>query len=90
MSPRSTGSRAVFVGAEDGFVYELNKGTSFDGEVIEAFIQLPFAHQGDPRLLKRYHSFELEMTAAPGTELGLITAVRRRQRRAALRPSRRR
>jgi hypothetical protein len=66
------GVERVFVGAEDGYVYELNKGTSFDGEVIEAFIQMPFGHQGEPRTLKRYHKAVLEMIAGPRTSLALV------------------
>lgn len=66
------GVEAVFVGATDGFVYELNSGTSFDGAVIEAFIQLPFGHQGAPRLLKRYHKAVGELIASPGTQISLV------------------
>lgn len=66
------GAERVFVGTTNGFVYELNSGTSFDGEVIEAYLQLPFGHQGDPRLLKRYQKLELEVIGTAGTELGVI------------------
>jgi len=66
------GVERVFVGAEDGYVYELNQGTSFDGEVIEAFIQLPFGHQGQPRTLKRYHKAILELIAGPRTSIALV------------------
>ncbi len=66
------GSERVFVGATDGFVYELNVGTSFDGEEIEAFIQLPFGHQGAPRVLKRYHKAVVELVAARETTLSVV------------------
>jgi hypothetical protein len=66
------GVERVFVGAEDGFVYELNKGTSFDGEVIEAYLQLAVRAPGRSRALKRYHGFELEVYGDPGTEIGLV------------------
>jgi hypothetical protein len=66
------GFERVFVGATDGYVYELNMGTSFDGEEIEAFIQFPFGHQGAPRLLKRYHKAILEMIAGPDTSLAVV------------------
>jgi hypothetical protein len=62
-----------WVGTEDGWVFELNKGTSFDGDIIEAYLQLPFNHSGSPRLLKRYHKLELELSGEAGTQLGLIT-----------------
>lgn len=67
------GIERVFVGATDGFAYELNVGTSFDGAEIEAFLQLPFGHQGDPRQFKRYSKLEAEVLAEQGTELGLVT-----------------
>lgn len=66
------GFERVFVGATDGYVYELNMGTSFDGEEIEAFLQLPFGHQGGPRILKRYHKAILEMIAGPDTSLSVV------------------
>jgi hypothetical protein len=67
------GVERIFVGATDGFVYELNVGTSFDGDDIEAFIQLPYAHYGSPRLIKRAKALELDVSASMGTELGVIT-----------------
>lgn len=66
------GVERVFVGATDGYVYELNQGTSFDGEEIEAFLQMPFGHQNAPRVLKRYHKAVLEMIAGPRTTLALV------------------
>lgn len=66
------GIERVFVGATDGYVYELNSGTSFDGEEIEAFLQLPFGHQGGPRVLKRYHKAVAEMIAGPDTSIALV------------------
>lgn len=66
------GVERIFVGAEDGYIYELNKGTSFDGATIESYIQLPFMHQGDPRTLKRYHNLELEMRGDRGTRIAIL------------------
>lgn len=61
----------VFFGSDDGFVYQLDKGTSFDGEAIEAFAQLPYANMGSPNVLKRVHKVSLEMVATSGTEIGM-------------------
>lgn len=66
------GSERVFVGADDGFVYELNVGPSFDGEEIEAFLQLPFGHQGSPRMLKRYHKALIECVCGPDTSIAVV------------------
>lgn len=66
-----TGER-LFFGADDGYVYELDVGTSFDGEVIEAFLQLPWDHEGSPWTLKRWHKAILEMDANPETQIGMM------------------
>ncbi len=66
------GEERVWVGAADGFVYELNRGRSFDGAAIFAYVALPYAHQGGPRTMKRYHGIELEMQADFGTTLGIV------------------
>lgn len=59
----------VFAGATDGYVYELNKGTSFDGQEINAFVQFPFSHHGSPQLIKRATKVEFLMEAGPDAEL---------------------
>lgn len=45
---------SMFIGANDGFVYQLDKGTSFDGEDIESYLQFPFWHLGTPQLRKNF------------------------------------
>ena len=55
----------VFMGCSDGFVYELEKGYSFDGGTIEASLRLPFNHQGAPQTLKRWHKVVVECQAIP-------------------------
>lgn len=66
------GRERIFVGGDDGFVYELNVGPSFDGEEIEAYLQLPFGHQGGPRLLKRYHKALIECVCGPDTRIAVV------------------
>lgn len=61
----------VFVGGSDGFVYELNVGTSFDGAPIEAFVQFGFMNQQNPRMLKRYHRAGYQMEADPGAQIAI-------------------
>ncbi len=59
----------VYFGSDDGFVYQLEKGNSFDGEPIPHFLRIPFGHQGTPQHRKRYHKAIIECEAAPNTEL---------------------
>jgi hypothetical protein len=56
------GQQRIFLGASNGFVYELDKGTSFDGERIPASLMLVYASQRQPRILKQYRHAMLELT----------------------------
>lgn len=69
------GAERVFVGATDGFVYEINVGRSFDGDEIPAYVALPYGHQGGPRVLKRYQGLEIDMKASFGTQLGIVAQL---------------
>lgn len=58
----SDGEELIFFGSTDGYVYQMEKGTSFDGDAIEAFINLAFNFTQAPRMRKRFRqaSFEVE------------------------------
>ncbi len=57
------GVERIFVGAADGFVYELGVGSTFDGEDIEAFIKIYYNHSRSPRVIKQYRKVVVEMSA---------------------------
>jgi len=59
-----TGAERIFFGSDDGYVYEAQKGTSFDGEEIESFVRLSFNHFSSPRIRKRWRKLILEMEAS--------------------------
>ncbi len=59
----STGKDVVFFGSTNGEVYQADKGSSFDGEEIEAYIWLPFNHSKSPETLKSYRKATIEMTS---------------------------
>lgn len=61
----STGVEVTYFGSDDGYVYQDNMGTSFDGAVIEAWARLPFNHCKSPRILKRFRRvvFEVKVMA---------------------------
>lgn len=65
------GVERVFFGSDDGYVYQLDKGISFDGEPIEAYAQLAYVNMRAPNVLKRVHKIELELSASGWTELGI-------------------
>jgi hypothetical protein len=56
------GAETSFFGSDNGFVYMLDAGTSFDGEDIPADITLVYNSTGSPRILKRYRRASVEMT----------------------------
>jgi hypothetical protein len=64
-----------FVGCSDGYVYELNRGTSFDGASVPAFIRFAFNALGAPAQQKRFHSAELQIDAPDEAEIGVAFDV---------------
>lgn len=58
----STGKDVVFFGSDAGMVYQADKGSSFDGEDIEAYVFLPFNNSKSPTVLKTYRKATIEMT----------------------------
>ncbi|CAO3403510.1 hypothetical protein [Azospirillum palustre] len=63
------GAEQLYFGSDDGYVYRLDSGTSFDGQPLEAYVRLAFNHLGSPTLNKRFHKATVEVTAAPNTTL---------------------
>lgn len=53
----------VLIGSDNGFVYQLDVGTSFDGDPIEAMLRMSYNHTGSPYYNKRFHSAWLEIEA---------------------------
>lgn len=65
----SSGNEVIFFGSDNGMVYQLDKGTSFDGDKIEDFIELHYLHSGSARIKKRYRSAALEISGEGYHEL---------------------
>ena len=59
----SDGEDYCLFGSDDGFVYQMDKGTSFDGDEIEFLLQLNFSPARSARTLKRYRKAALELAA---------------------------
>lgn len=58
----SAGEETSFFGSTNGYVYALDVGTSFDGESINATIELNYNSENSPRILKRYRRGSFEVT----------------------------
>lgn len=67
----ANGKEVVFFGTSTGAVYQADKGSSFDGDEIEAFVRLPFNHSKSPSTIKQYRKAVLEMTAVAYSEIRL-------------------
>lgn len=58
------GSEEIFFGSDNGFVYQMEKGTSFDGDAIEAYMYLPYNNAKSPRVNKRYRRAMFEISGS--------------------------
>ena len=58
-----TTTEKIWVGSTNGYVYQLDKGRSFDGAVLNYHMRLPFTHHGSPHTLKRWHRAAVEYDA---------------------------
>jgi hypothetical protein len=56
----NAGNEVIMFGSDDGFVYQLEKGTSFDGDAINRYLVFHFHHSKSPRVSKAYKSLSLE------------------------------
>lgn len=57
-----SGLAVQYFGSDNGMVYQLDKGTSFDGDPIAASFNLVYNSTKSPRVLKRYRHSSVEMT----------------------------
>ena len=66
-SENSSGTEEIFFGSTDGFVYQLDSGTSFNGEPILAIIKFHFNHLKSPSSEKRIRKITLELDSPINT-----------------------
>jgi len=66
-----TGSERIFFGSDDGYIYEDQRGTSFDGANIEAWVRLGFNNLESPRVRKRWRKAVFELDASGYLEMGV-------------------
>jgi hypothetical protein len=61
----------VFAGGTDGYVYELNKGTSFDGAAIDTYLRLSFNNLKSPTQNKVFHKFSADVLCDDAITVGI-------------------
>jgi hypothetical protein len=80
-SEAPSGGTVQFFGSTNGFVYQMDLGTSFDGDFIPANINLVYNSTKSPRILKRYRKAAVELSGDSyaeiqfGYDLGYRTAA---------------
>ena len=51
----------VYFGADNGFVYEMGRGRSFDGREITHYVRLPLNHMGMPTQQKKFFRSDIHL-----------------------------
>lgn len=66
------GNEIMFFGDADGFVYQIDAGTSFDGDPIQAYLRLPYNHLGSPSHNKVFKKVALEVDVVASSQIGVL------------------
>jgi hypothetical protein len=69
--PDEVDDEVQLVGTDDGWVYQLDVGTSFDGVAVRGYCFLPFNHAGSPALNKVWAGAGLECRSPAGVQFNL-------------------
>lgn len=68
-SEAPNGGTVQFFGSTNGYVYQMDKGTSFDGGVIPANMNLVYNSIKSPRIRKRFRKASVELTGNSYAEI---------------------
>jgi len=68
-SESPNGGTVQFFGSTNGYVYQMDMGTSFDGTAIASNINLVYNSIKSPRILKRYRKASVELTGDSYAEI---------------------
>ena len=63
------GYEKLFMGCDDGFVYQQDIGTSFDGESIQATLMINYYHYETPTYNKKFRGVTFEMDISDNTDI---------------------
>ena len=67
----NVGSVVKYFTSDDGYLYQLDTSTSFDGEVINTELFTSYYHYASPRNWKTFRRMEFEVTADYGTRFAV-------------------
>ena len=74
-SEESDGSETIYFGSTNGMVYQMEKGTSFDGDAIVHNINLAWDFLKTPQLVKRFHDASLEVSGSGYAEFSFTYSL---------------
>ena len=66
----STGREEIFFGCDDGYVYQMDVGTSFNGLALPGIIKFHFNHLKSPSTKKRIRKIVMELVSPINTYIG--------------------
>lgn len=67
-SEDGSGNEVAYAGSDDGYVYQMDVGNSFDGTEIESYAALVFNHIKSLRILKSYKKAVMEISGSGYSE----------------------
>lgn len=65
------GTEGIFFGDTTGYVYRMDKGTSFDGDSIDAYLILHYNNLKSPQIDKRFRKLSLEVSGDSYAEMSV-------------------
>jgi hypothetical protein len=74
-SVEDAGVERIFIGSNDGYVYEMNRGVSFDGRPIEHYLRFAFNNFRSAQQLKRAHKVTIDMETTSAVTLDVSVDI---------------
>lgn len=71
-SESSSGNEVLYFGSDDGYVYKIDSGTSFDGSSVDAWVRTSYNHFKSPQNYKRFYKVVVELDAKTSFDLFLL------------------
>lgn len=65
----ANGNEILLFGSNDGYVYQMDKGTSFDGAEVDAFVRLAFNFMGGAEINKKFFKAVFEVDSSEELEI---------------------
>lgn len=65
----SSGNEILYMGSENGYIYQVDKGTSFDGGEINTSMILSYSHCGSPSQDKQFKKVTIQAEGPAGTQI---------------------